>query len=569
MLAREFFEELQKNPAKVLESVRSGETNPTLRYEGIPLISLALGADNVELAAELIKQGADVNEYAVRPAAERGMAPIHFAKTPAAVAALVAGNVNIDAPYKDVDHAWGMRGETALHSAALGDSRKDMALATALIAAGANQGIPYNAKEFAYGRDSNLALGDRVVREGTSIPSRLQAMSIALGEEKLVAVSAVSRDQERPDLSADIDAFTKAGGKAVSGRVVAFGFEKEDLGNGFNVEIQAADGTKEHARTETIKVINEFISERFEIGDTVHLQVDADGQIYAFERDQTKVLLRDEAVEEENTFRPVQPPRVEEEKNEIRQASPAAGQADDEIRQAGGAANKTKAGGELDPAGEKQRRDGSPATLLKGRFIRDDIGVYRRLGETREALADEGGKIRFIDKQMDAFEAGVELAKAKGWSAIEVAGSEKFRSEAWFHAKSAGLDVIGYEPNPQDIKRLAAGDLAVKGGEKAAQKVDPILQASADAASEFALKAGLGVKDTNTKDGRYSGKVLHSTEQHLVADNGRGTAVIHRKADLDPAYQDFVNSPASLKVYYQQGRGVVAPLADKSKSHTR
>ncbi|MFD2274720.1 LPD7 domain-containing protein [Undibacterium arcticum] len=91
---------------------------------------------------------------------------------------------------------------------------------------------------------------------------------------------------------------------------------------------------------------------------------------------------------------------------------------------------------------------------MKGRFTRDAAGIYRRVGETREALADEGQVIRFIDKQMDAFEAGVELAKSKGWKAIEVTGTEKFRAEAWFHAKAAGLDVIGYEPNEQDFKRL-------------------------------------------------------------------------------------------------------------------
>ena len=216
-------------------------------------------------------------------------------------------------------------------------------------------------------------------------------------------------------------------------------------------------------------------------------------------------------------------------------------------------------------------------TLLRGRFVRDEAGIYRRQGETREALADEGAQIRFIDKQMDTFEAGVELAKSKGWNAIEVTGTEKFRSEAWFHAKAAGLDVVGYEPKEPDLKRLQMH--TQKSIDKASDKSSnaaPIaldadqsehLQAlveSKAAAEKFAFGEKMGVQGVNPNRGRYSGKVLHETEHHIVQDIGRGTAVVHNRDDLDVDYKELLKSSKILRIQYDQGKGK-AQAAEKER----
>src|SRR5260364_153470 len=73
-----------------------------------------------------------------------------------------------------------------------------------------------------------------------------------------------------------------------------------------------------------------------------------------------------------------------------------------------------------------QRTKYSPKTLLNGRFIRGEKGEYHRLTEARVALVDETDKIRFIDKQIDTFQAATELAHSKGWHAILVTGTEQF-----------------------------------------------------------------------------------------------------------------------------------------------
>jgi hypothetical protein len=213
-----------------------------------------------------------------------------------------------------------------------------------------------------------------------------------------------------------------------------------------------------------------------------------------------------------------------------------------------------------------------PATLLNGRFIRDDVGVYRRQGEGREALADEGDKIRFIDKQMDAFQAGVDLAKAKGWEAIEVTGSEKFRAEAWYHAKSAGLDVIGFEPNERDLKRLERRAPEHKVAAPAASvEQDTHAEAvlvSRKAAQDFALKKDFGVQAVNTSSGRYSGRLLHESDHHVIQDIGHSTVAVHEKRAFGAEHKFDLASKTSLSIGYADGKASVkAP--EKARGHAR
>jgi len=204
-MAKKFADDILENPQKVLDAVRGGEIDPNAKEKGIPIISAAINNNDLDLIAELIERGADVNAYATRPAAERGMAPIHFAKSPEAVALLAQAKVEIDAVYKSVDHAWGMRGETKLHSAAISG---DVKLAQALKAAGANADIPFSKTEYEYATDSHVALPDRVTRGTQTINQRLQAAQIAIDPKSSpdyidpVALQAVAARREKENAAA-------------------------------------------------------------------------------------------------------------------------------------------------------------------------------------------------------------------------------------------------------------------------------------------------------------------------------------------------------------------------------
>lgn len=220
-----------------------------------------------------------------------------------------------------------------------------------------------------------------------------------------------------------------------------------------------------------------------------------------------------------------------------------------------------------------------PVTLLGGRFIRGENGEYRRQGETRVALVDEVEKIRFVDKQMDAFQAAVELAKAKEWGAILVTGTEKFRGEAWYHASMAGMKVVGYEPTEKDLATLKqARESAAKDGVSSPARVGAA-QAVSDAgakakslkaANEFALEAVGVTQPLNDHSGRYAGKVLHETEHHVVQDVGRKVAVVHEKSAFNAAdLKKAIERGGSLRVQYDNGRAAIDTGKGRAQGHTR
>lgn len=202
--------------------------------------------------------------------------------------------------------------------------------------------------------------------------------------------------------------------------------------------------------------------------------------------------------------------------------------------------------------------EGGPATLLRGRYVRDGAGAYRRLGEERVALVDEGDKIRFVDKQLDTFEAATELASVKKWQAIQVTGTDKFRGEAWFAAKVAGLDVVGYEPNAKDLDRL---EQAFRRGMEKRQGPGPEISASQTQAEQLALGDGYGVqKPQNSRS--YTGKIVHETDHHVVQDVGRKVVVVHEKQGMDAAkLKEAKTAGQSVRVDYD--RQGLPSLAEK------
>ena len=176
------------NEAKKSAALIEFEASRVNRGSYLPALSDAIQREQLDVAAEIIASGADVDEYAKWPAPERGMAPIHFANTPGAVELLANAKANINAAYKAVDHAWGMRGETALHTAVLGGKETDLRLAQALIKAGADKTIPF-AGEYKYEKYSNLGEDGRHVRGNLSIGDRINTMQQLYAQPDVAAIA--------------------------------------------------------------------------------------------------------------------------------------------------------------------------------------------------------------------------------------------------------------------------------------------------------------------------------------------------------------------------------------------
>ncbi|NTB05908.1 LPD7 domain-containing protein [Agrobacterium tumefaciens] len=246
--------------------------------------------------------------------------------------------------------------------------------------------------------------------------------------------------------------------------------------------------------------------------------------------------------------------------------------ADDAIMQAKG---KSAGGAGLGEA--EHDAPAGPKTLLNGRFILRDRGEYFRVADgvtsTRVALVDEVNKIRFVDKQMDTFQAALELAKHKQWEAILVTGSEKFRAEAWHHARMAGLEVVGYEPTAQDLATLKAAQ-----GKGPQTPVMPDGRTDDDRANDASLaalhdriiKEGYGAHPAQTENGRHVGKILFESDKHFAQDTGRKVATVHEKQSFPPAaLKEAVEKGDVVKLQYKSGQGVIEAAKDRAKDRGR
>ncbi|AMR78052.1 hypothetical protein A2G96_10020 [Cupriavidus nantongensis] len=190
-----------------------------------------------------------------------------------------------------------------------------------------------------------------------------------------------------------------------------------------------------------------------------------------------------------------------------------------------------------------------PDTLLRGRYVRDGAGQYRRLGEEHIALVDDGDKIRFADKEIDTFQAASELAEAKNWQGVQVTGAEEFRAKAWFAARLAGLDVQGYEPTNKDLDRLESA----VGQALSSLLADPPSRDRTEAPPQEMNPKGDTLYQAPAS-GTFVGKVMALSADHLEQKVGRDprNVVVHDRSVLSG---DDVEVGHLVTVSYERGKG--------------
>jgi hypothetical protein len=391
---------------------------------------------------------------------------------------------------------------------------------------------------------------------GKELQGALQASGVEAGEDFMLAhqgtthvtVKVKERDSSGRFTGSMVDApATRNGWTAVSLEELLRGTLERIETRGFGQEPATALGVSDAIAEAPPPVLDE-------------LGVKEPENSKAATEEQAEVTAGEQAVQDT-----IQPARLH--KSAVDAISRASKPVDDSISQAGASAS----GKTQDGKAESQPAVPGPKTLLNGRFVLRDRGEYFRVADgvesKRIALVDEVSKIRFVDKQMDTFQAAIELAKHKQWEAILVTGSEKFRAEAWHHARMAGLEVIGYEPSEQDLATLKqAQEKGVARSETAAATKDPQLE---EATSKL-LADGYGVKPATVETGRHVGKVLHETDKHFVQDIGRQVATVHDKANFDrSALKSALEKGGTIKIQYDNGKGSIDAGKDRSKERGR
>lgn len=89
---------------------------------------------------------------------------------------------------------------------------------------------------------------------------------------------------------------------------------------------------------------------------------------------------------------------------------------------------------------------------IKQRFVQ--VGNKYHFPDGARAFTDHGNRLTSPSENSEVIKSLISIAQARGWSDITISGTERFKKEAWFAARVAGLDVRGYSPTEFEQGRL-------------------------------------------------------------------------------------------------------------------
>jgi hypothetical protein len=155
----------------------------------------------------------------------------------------------------------------------------------------------------------------------------------------------------------------------------------------------------------------------------------------------------------------------------------AAPSEDSAVRETVGASDVKRAGS------SGKRTDTDPWTVppaVRDRFVQDGNRFY--FPDGLEAFRDRGRRLTTPSANTEVIGSLVEIARARGWSEVVVAGTEAFRGEAWRQARLAGLEVRGYRPSAEERVQLIRTI-----GRAREDARDPVETVSADSAAAVSV----------------------------------------------------------------------------------
>jgi hypothetical protein len=93
-----------------------------------------------------------------------------------------------------------------------------------------------------------------------------------------------------------------------------------------------------------------------------------------------------------------------------------------------------------DGAASRKRRAAGPHPVpdeVRRRFVQ--VGRKYFFPDGARAFTDRGQRLTTPSENTEVIRSLVTIAHARGWNEITVTGTERFRKEAWFEARLAGL----------------------------------------------------------------------------------------------------------------------------------
>lgn len=128
------------------------------------------------------------------------------------------------------------------------------------------------------------------------------------------------------------------------------------------------------------------------------------------------------------------------------------------------------------PVDENASRLAMPPDIEQ-RFVR--IGRNYHFPDGTRAFTDRGARLTTPSENTEVIRSLISIAQARGWRQITLAGTERFRKEAWRAAGLAGLEARGYKASAVEQERVVrarARQSEAPSSESEAPRVAPDLE---------------------------------------------------------------------------------------------
>ncbi len=188
---------------------------------------------------------------------------------------------------------------------------------------------------------------------------------------------------------------------------------------------------------------------------------------------------------------------------------------------------------------------------------------YRFRGDTsRVAFTESTFRLATDTNSPSVARSMVDVAEARNWKALRVAGNEDFKRMVWLEASVRGVKTLGYEPNPGDLEVLKREREA-----RLVNRIEPARDASNSAAAAPAEKA-------SARGGGGRKAVLAAIEAVLVAKKvpEKQRAAVMAAATEKLAQRIRDGQAPKVKVYDKAApsqRPVVVPTPEMQRTRER
>ena len=191
----------------------------------------------------------------------------------------------------------------------------------------------------------------------------------------------------------------------------------------------------------------------------------------------------------------------------------------------------------------KLLQTGNVPEEIRQRFVQVKNRFY--FPDGARAFTDRGNRLTTASENTEVIRSLIVIAQARGWSEITVRGTERFRKEAWFAGRRAGLNVRGYQSSEFEqghLIRALSRERSVSSNEAAPAPADARQQPDTDARNQEKRGGLLAGRLADHGRATYRHDPREPMSYFVKLETPRGNRIIWG-VDLERAFKESLTKP--------------------------